>query len=60
MSQIKAEREALAVREQQLKDWESRLAAESREIAAVTQAITRTQQEFDKRVVASATRKRIT
>jgi flagellar motility protein MotE (MotC chaperone) len=51
VSQIKSERDALAVREQQLKDWEARLAAESREIAAVTQAVSRTQQEFDKRVV---------
>jgi flagellar motility protein MotE (MotC chaperone) len=51
VSQIKDEREAIAVREQQLKDWETRLAAESREIAAVTQAVTRTQQEFDKRVL---------
>ena len=52
VSQIKDEREALAVREQQLKDWEARLSAESREIATVTQAVTRTQQEFDKRVLA--------
>lgn len=51
LSQIKSERDTLAVREQQLKDWEARLAAESREIAAVTQTVTRTQQEFDKRVV---------
>lgn len=51
VAQIKSERDALAVREQQLKDWEARLSAESREIAAVTQAVTHTQQEFDKRVV---------
>jgi flagellar motility protein MotE (MotC chaperone) len=51
VAQIKSERDALAVREQQLKDWEARLAAESREIATVTQSVTRTQQEFDKRVV---------
>jgi flagellar motility protein MotE (MotC chaperone) len=51
VSQIKDEREAMAVREQQLKDWEARLAAESREIAAVTQAVTRAQVEFDKRVL---------
>jgi flagellar motility protein MotE (MotC chaperone) len=51
VSQIKDERESLAVREQQLKDWEARLAAESREIAAVTQAVTRTQEAFDKRVL---------
>jgi len=51
VSQIKSERDALAVREQQLKEWETRLAAESREIAAVTQAVTHTQQDFDKRVL---------
>ena len=51
VSQIKDEREAMAVREQELKDWEARLAAESREIAAVTQAVTQAQVEFDKRVL---------
>jgi len=51
VSEIKSQRESLAVREQQLKDWEARLAAESREIAAVTQAVTRTQDDFNKRVV---------
>jgi flagellar motility protein MotE (MotC chaperone) len=51
VSQIKDERDSLAVREQQLKDWETRLAAEGREIAAVTQAVTRTQADFDKRVL---------
>ena len=51
VSQIKDERDALAVREQQLKEWEARLAAESREIAAVTQAVSRTQEQFDKRVL---------
>jgi len=51
VSQIKNERDALAVREQQLKEWESRLVAESREIASVTQAVSRTQLEFDKRVL---------
>ena len=51
VSQIKDERDSLAVREQNLKEWETRLAAESREIAAVTQAVTRTQTDFDKRVL---------
>jgi len=51
VSQIKNERDSLAVREQNLKEWETRLAAESREIAAVTQAVTRTQADFDKRVL---------
>src|ERR1035437_2373975 len=39
VAQIKDERDALAVREQQLKEWEARLAAESHEISAVTQAV---------------------
>jgi flagellar motility protein MotE (MotC chaperone) len=51
VSQIKSERDALAEREQELKDWEARLTAESREIATVTQAVTRTQADFDKRAV---------
>ena len=51
VSQIKSERDALDTREQQLKEWETRLAAESREIAAVTQAVTHSQEEFDKRVL---------
>jgi flagellar motility protein MotE (MotC chaperone) len=51
VGQLKTEKDALAVREQQLKDWETRLTAESREIAAVTQAVTHTQEAFDKRVV---------
>jgi len=51
VSQIKEERDSIAVKEQQLKDWEARLAAESREISVVTQAVSRTQAEFDKRVL---------
>lgn len=51
VSQMKDERDALAVREQNLKEWEARLAAESREISAVTQAVSRTQAEFDKRIL---------
>jgi flagellar motility protein MotE (MotC chaperone) len=51
VAQIKDERDALAVREQQLKEWEARLAAESHEISAVTQAVSRTQEAFDKRVL---------
>lgn len=58
VAQIKDERETMAMREQQLKDWESRLAAESREIAAVTQAVTRTQEEFDKRVLTFSTQQK--
>jgi flagellar motility protein MotE (MotC chaperone) len=51
VSQIKSEHDALAVREQELKQWEARLAAESRELATVTQAVTHTQEEFDKRML---------
>jgi flagellar motility protein MotE (MotC chaperone) len=51
VSQIKEERYALATREQELKEWEARLAAESREIATVTQAVTKTQADFDKRML---------
>lgn len=51
ISQIKEERYSLDTREQELKEWEARLAAESREIAAVTQAVTKTQADFDKRVL---------
>jgi flagellar motility protein MotE (MotC chaperone) len=58
VSQIKSEKDALAVREQQLKDWEARLTAESREIAAVTQAVTHTQEAFDKRVVLLSTQEK--
>ena len=51
VAQIKDERDTLAVREQQLKEWEARLTAESREISTVTQAVSRTQADFDKRVL---------
>ena len=51
VSQIKDERDALAVREQQLKEWEARLAAESHEISSITQAVSKAQADFDKRVL---------
>lgn len=51
VSQIRDEREALALREQQLKEWEARLVAENREIASITQAVARVQMEFDKRAL---------
>src|SRR2546430_1868486 len=41
VSQIKDERVVLAVREEQLKDWEMRLAAENREISTVIQTVTK-------------------
>jgi flagellar motility protein MotE (MotC chaperone) len=51
IAQIKDERDALAVREQQLKEWEAQLAAQSHEISVVTQAVSRTQADFDKRIL---------
>ena len=51
VSQIKDERAALAVREDQLKEWEMRLTAENREISTVTQTVTKLQNDFDKRVL---------
>ena len=51
VAQIKDERDALAVREQELKEWEARLAAESHEISAITQAVSQTQADFDRRVL---------
>ena len=52
VAQIKEERDALAVREQQLKDWEARLNAESKEISTVTRAVSNVQADIDKRIVA--------
>lgn len=51
VSQIKEERAALALREEQLKDWEMRLTAENREISTVTSTVTKLQKEFDQRVL---------
>jgi flagellar motility protein MotE (MotC chaperone) len=51
VAQIKEERDALAVREQQLKDWEARLNAESKEISTVTRAVSNVQSDIDKRIV---------
>jgi flagellar motility protein MotE (MotC chaperone) len=51
VAQLKDERDALAVREGQLKEWEQRLAAESHEISSVTQAVGRLQAQFDQRVL---------
>ena len=51
IQEIKREKEALNVREQQLKDLETRLNAERQEIAVVTQAVSQMQSDFDKNVV---------
>ena len=51
VAQMKDERESIAAREQQLKEWEARLAAESRELSSVTQAVSKVQADFDQRVL---------
>lgn len=51
VTQVKDERAALATREEQLKEWETRLKAESREISTITQTVTKMQNDFDKRVL---------
>jgi len=51
IEEIKREKEALNVREQQLKDLETRLNAERQEISVVTQAVSKMQTDFDKNVV---------
>jgi len=51
IAQIKDERESLAVREQQLRDWQTRLDAERQEISAITQTVARLQADFDQNVV---------
>ncbi len=51
VTQMRDERAALAAREEQLKEWETRLKAENREISTITQAVTKQQNDFDKRVL---------
>ena len=51
VAQMKDEKEALALREQQLNEWQSRLDAERQEIASVTQAVAQVQADFDKNVI---------
>jgi len=51
IAQMKDEKEALAVREQHLTDWQSRLDAERQEISTVTQTVARLQADFDQNVV---------
>ncbi len=51
VAQIKEERDSLALRTEQLKEWEARLAATSREISTVTQIVSKLQMDFDKRVL---------
>jgi flagellar motility protein MotE (MotC chaperone) len=51
ITQTKDETERLVLREQQLKEWQSRLDAERQEIATVTQTVARLQADFDKNVI---------
>ncbi len=51
VAQIKDERDALAVRTQQLKEWEAQLTAQGKELSTVTRAMSNVQADFDKRVV---------
>ncbi len=51
IAQMKDEKEALALRAQQLNDWQIRLDAERQEISTVTQTVARLQSDFDKNVI---------
>ena len=51
IAQIKDERDALAVREQQLKEWEAQLNAQGKELSTVTRAVSNVQAQFDRRAV---------
>jgi len=51
IAQIKQEKDALAAREQQLTDWQTRLDAERQDISSVTQAVAQLQAQFDQNVV---------
>jgi len=51
IAELKTEKEGLALREQQLKELATRLAAERSEINQTTQAVNRLEKEFDERIV---------
>ena len=51
VAQMKDEKEAIALKEQQLNEWQTRLDAERQEISTVTQTVARLQSDFDKNVV---------
>src|SRR6185312_10423937 len=51
IQEIRHEKDALAVREQQLNELETRLNAERQELTVVTQAVSQIQADFDKNVV---------
>lgn len=51
VSELRQEKEALAVKEQQLKELQERLAAERVELTSVTQTVAQLQSEFDRNVI---------
>ena len=51
IQQIKDERDALAVRTAQLKEWEAQLNAQGKELSMMTRAVTKAQSDFEQRVV---------
>jgi flagellar motility protein MotE (MotC chaperone) len=51
IAQMKLEKEALGVREQQLNELQSRLDAERQEITTVTQTVAQLQADFDRNVI---------
>jgi flagellar motility protein MotE (MotC chaperone) len=51
VSQIQNEKDKLALREQQLDDWQTRLNAELQEIDTVTQTVSQLQSSFDNDVI---------
>jgi len=51
IEEIKHEKAALSLREQQLKELETRLNAERQELTVVTQAVSQMQNDFDKNVI---------
>ena len=51
LAELKREKEALGLKEQQLRDLEGRLDAERQELSSVTQSVYRLQTDFDRNVV---------
>ncbi|HEX4343114.1 MAG TPA: hypothetical protein VH255_06970 [Verrucomicrobiae bacterium] len=51
LTEIKSEKEALALREQQVGELEARVQAERQELSIVTQSVSQMQAEFDKKVI---------
>lgn len=51
LAELKAEREALAAREEQLKELQARIEADRADLSSVTQVVAKLQAEFDRNVV---------